>query len=143
MTYGPAPGSPITVGPSPYPAGEAYSRYYNPVTISLASNQVWTTDQLLGGELRRNCNGGARNDTTPTAAQFIAAFGLVPNGAGVEFQVRNTSPTAVTLTITAGANVTTVGTAALSLAQNELGFFAVRALTPTTVELVSQTKGAG
>ncbi len=90
--------------------------------ITTAGNVTWTATQMLGGILTRNCNGGARNDTTSTAAllvsQFNTQYGRVPIiGDTVTLTIINNSPAANILTISAGVGITLVVTTQ-TIAQN-------------------------
>ena len=97
------------------PADQAGLPSYNtagPVTF-LASD-------LLQRLILRDCNGAARNDTTPTAQQIIDAltvFGRQPvPGNSFEFVIRNSSAAAFASTIVAGTGVT-LSPAAITVAQ--------------------------
>lgn len=77
-----------------------------PATISTAGNVTYTTAQLLGGFILRDGNGGARTDTLPTAAALVAAIQGCMVGTAFEFYLRNTSGTAIAITLAAGAGGT-------------------------------------
>jgi hypothetical protein len=87
-----------------------------PVTISTAGNVTYTTAQLLGGWIIRDGNGGARTDTLPTASQMCEAVQGAMVGTSFEFELRNSSGTAIAITIAAGTGGTISGTA--NVAQN-------------------------
>jgi len=85
-------------------------------TIATVGNETLTAAQLLTRLILRDPAGGARTDTTATAAQIVAA---VPNPAvGTAFRIiiRNTADAAETITIAGGTGVTISGTA--TIAQN-------------------------
>lgn len=88
-------------------------------TITTADNETLTAAQLLGGLILRDPAGGARTDTTDTAALIVAAvkaISPVNNGASFEFTIRNTADAAETITVAGGTGVTTSGT--MTIAQN-------------------------
>ena len=87
-----------------------------PVTYSTAGAVTLTTDQVLGGLLLRDGNGGARTDTLPDAGPLAEAIQGVMIGTSFTFHVRNTSSTAIAITIAVGAGGTASGT--MTIAQN-------------------------
>lgn len=81
------------------------------------ARDIAATD-LLGGYYRRECSGGARTDTLPSAADLTAALATgragtspPPIGTHIDVTVHNISAAANTLTIANGTGVTVVGTA--------------------------------
>lgn len=93
------------------------------VTKSTAGNVTLTAAEFFSGIYLRDCNGGPRTDTTPTAAQLQAMFVGTGPGAGnkgpvvgscFDLHVRNTSGAANTLTIAGGTGVTISGTATIA-----------------------------
>jgi hypothetical protein len=87
-----------------------------PVTIAAAANATYTPAQLLGGWINRDCNGGARTDTLPTAAAMCEAVQGAMVGTAFDFEIRNTTSTAVAVTLAAGAGGT-LSPAATTVAQ--------------------------
>jgi len=87
-----------------------------PVNLSTAGNLTYTTTQLLGGWIIRDGNGGARTDTLPTAAQMCEAVQGCMVGTSFEFELRNSSGTAIAITLAPGTGGTISGTA--NVAQN-------------------------
>jgi hypothetical protein len=95
-----------------------------PATEATAGNATYTTAQLLGGLILRDPAGGARTDTTPTAAQLVAAISNPIVGTSFEFTIRNTADAAETITVAGGTGVTTSGT--MTIAQNNSKRFLAR-----------------
>lgn len=87
-----------------------------PVAISTAGNVTYTPAQLLSGFLLRDGNGGARTDSLPSAAALIAQIQGCMVGTAFEFELRNTSSTAIAITLAAGAGGT-LNPASTSVAQ--------------------------
>jgi hypothetical protein len=85
-----------------------------PVTINTAANATFTTDQVLGGMILRDGNGGARTDTLPSAAALADAIQGAMVGTSLELHVRNATATAAAVTLAAGAGGTTSGTMAVA-----------------------------
>lgn len=94
------------------------------VTYANAANNTLVVGDLLGGMIDRDCNGGARTDTLPTAAQIVAAIPGADVGQTLDVLVRNTTGSAVSITIAAGAGGTTKGT--MTIAQLNLKFLRIR-----------------
>ena len=94
-----------------------------PATISTAGAVTYTTDQILGGLIRRDTNGGARTDILPTASLLVAAMQGVQVGHSFQFDIKNIAAAANTLTVSAGAGGTTEGT--MTVAQNNIRYFQV------------------
>ena len=61
------------------------------VSQSAGSNQVITTNAFVNGVYLRNCNGGLRLDSSPTAADILADIPGAVIGSTFEFTVVNTS----------------------------------------------------
>ncbi len=87
-----------------------------PATITTAGAGTYTAAQIVGGLILRDPAGGARTDTTHTAAQILAAIPNAIVGSAIEFTVRNTADAAETITVAGGSGVTTSGT--MTIAQN-------------------------
>lgn len=71
--------------------------------ITSASDQSYTAAQIVGGLIIRDCNGGARTDTLPTASSLVAAIPNVYNELTVFCYITNGSDAAETITISSGA----------------------------------------
>jgi hypothetical protein len=82
-----------------------------PVTIATAGNVTYTPAQLLGGWIIRDGNGAARTDNLPTAAQMAEAVQGAMIGTSFEFELRNSSATAIAITLAAGTGGSISGTA--------------------------------
>lgn len=95
-----------------------------PATEVTAGNVTYTTTQMLGGLILRDPAGGARTDTTPTAAQLVAAIANPIVGTSFYLDIRNTADAAETITVAGGTGVTTSGT--MTIAQNNSKRFLVR-----------------
>lgn len=89
-------------------------------TEATAGDVTHTADEVLGGLILRDCNGGARTDTFPTAALLVAAYKGVVVGSGVRVIIRNTSDAAEAITMVAGTGMAILagGGDLLSIAQN-------------------------
>jgi hypothetical protein len=88
-----------------------------PTPIATAGNVTYTPQQLMSGFILRDCNGAARTDTLPSAAAMVNNVqGAMVNSA-FEFELRNTSGTAVAVTLAAGAGGT-LNPASTSVAQS-------------------------
>lgn len=85
-----------------------------PATIATAGNVTYTPDQMLGGMILRDGNGGARTDTLPSAALLAEAIQGVMVGTSFQCELRNTTSTAVSITVAAGTGVTLSGTATVA-----------------------------
>lgn len=101
------------------------------VVDSTAGALTYTAAQFLSTLIARDPNGAGRADTTPTAAEMVAALyagiGEVLDGDTnqlIETIYINTANAAETLTITAGSGVTLVGDA--TVAQNETRHLYIR-----------------
>ena len=107
----------------------------SPVTVTTAGNVTYTADQLTGGLILRDPNGGARSDVTPTAASIISAVKQNKTGSTFQLVIRNTADAAETITLTAGTGVTLSGT--MTIAQNNSRIFLVRIDSTTAVTIYS------
>ena len=85
-----------------------------PTTISTAANVTLTAAQLLNGLILRDGNGGARTDTLPTAALLVEAIQGAMVGTSFYLEFRNTTSTAVAITLAAGTGCTISGTATVA-----------------------------
>lgn len=77
-----------------------------PVTIATAGNVTYTPEQLLSGMILRDGNGGARTDTLPSAAALVEAVQGAMVGTSFTCELRNTSSTAIAITLAAGTGGT-------------------------------------
>lgn len=68
-----------------------------------AGNLTYTAAQLLGGNIVRDPNGGARTDTLPTAALLVAAIPGARVGDIVRCYIVNGADAAETITLAAGS----------------------------------------
>jgi hypothetical protein len=75
-------------------------------SVSTAGNATLTAAQILGGLILRDGGSANRTDTTPTAAQLVAAAVGVQLATGFEFVIRNAQAATYTLTLAAGTGVT-------------------------------------
>src|SRR5262252_5840881 len=88
-----------------------------PTTISTAGNVTYTPAQMLSGLILRDGNGGARTDNLPSAALMAEAVQGAMVGTAWELEIRNTSGTAIAITLGAGTGVT-LNPATISVAQS-------------------------
>lgn len=91
--------------------------------IATADAVTLTTAQLLGGDIERDPAGGARTDTTPTAAEIVAALDNAAAGDSFFLFYKNIADGAETITLAGGTGVTVEGTA--TIAQNNTKLFQV------------------
>lgn len=95
---------------------------------SYAAGITYTASQFVDSVLlSRSGPAGPFSDTTPTAAQIVAAIPGCEVGTGYSFYIRNT--TAQTLTLVAGTGVTLAGTT--TVAGTKTRFYIVRATNVT------------
>lgn len=85
---------------------------------------TYTAASLVGGLILRDCNGAGRADLVPTAANLLAAMPSAQVGQGFRFTIRNTSGTAVSITVTTNTGVTLSGTMTITQS-NSKDFYAV------------------
>jgi hypothetical protein len=89
-------------------------------TLNTAGGVTYTSDQVFGGLILRDCNGAGRTDVLPTAALLLAALKsngrIPPVGVTVFLVIRNTTGGAFTITVNAGTGGTMSGTN--TIAQN-------------------------
>lgn len=90
-----------------------------PVTnIATVGNATYTAAQIATGLITRDPAGGARTDTTDTAAEIIAALDLDNDGDSARCYLINTADAAEAITLAGGTGVT-IANVAQTLAQNE------------------------
>lgn len=70
--------------------------------VATAGAGTYTAAQILGGIILRDCAGGSRTDTLPTAALLVAAMDQPRVGEIIRCLVINASDAAETITIAAG-----------------------------------------
>lgn len=105
----------LLITPIPGVAYQALDRT-TVTTDTTAGANTWSAAELIGGMMLRDPAGDNRSDVTPTAAQLVAGFTGAVVGSSFEFTIRNTADAAETITLTAGAGVTLLGT--MTIAQN-------------------------
>lgn len=110
--------------------------------LSTAGNETYTAAQFRNGVLLRDPAGGARTDTTPTAALLVAAYPGVAVGDTVEMVIVNTADAAENITIANGTGVTLRGSAGQAFGQNTAKRLLVRFTNVTAsseaVDLIAQ-----
>lgn len=87
-----------------------------PTPIATAGNVTYTAAQIMNGFILRDGNGGARTDTLPSASSLVNAIQGCMVNTSFEFELRNTTGTAVAITLAAGAGGT-LNPAGTSVAQ--------------------------
>jgi hypothetical protein len=68
----------------------------------------------MSGMILRDGNGGARTDTLPTAALLVESIQGAMVGTSFHCEMRNTTSTAVAITLAAGTGCTISGTATIA-----------------------------
>lgn len=101
--------------------------------VATAGAATYTTQAFLNGLIRRDCAGGARSDTTPTAAQLIAGYPLTANYQERIVTIHNTSGTAVAVTLLGGVGVTLKG--AITAEQGTVIEIGITRTSSTTVSI--------
>ncbi|MDF1592596.1 MAG: hypothetical protein P1P89_13860 [Desulfobacterales bacterium] len=124
----------LLIGPFPQGAGALIGQT-TVSTIATAGAVTYTAAQLLGGLILRDPAGLARSDVTPTAALIIAAIVQAGVGNSFEFTIKNDADAAETITVTAGVDVTLIGT--MTIAQNNSKRFLCVVTAATTVTIYS------
>lgn len=111
------------------------------IGITDAGAITYTAEQLLNDAIFRS-GGGAISDTTPTAAQIIAAMGAPPVGVGKRITINNQRTG--TLTLLAGAGVTLVSTTTVATNQCRDYLLRVTSVTPGSeaIRLIGLQTGA-
>ena len=85
-------------------------------TDSTAGVIAYTAAMFIGGLILRDCNGAGRADTVPTAAALVQALNGAKVGTCLRVLIRNTSGTAVSITVSTATGATLSGT--MTIAQN-------------------------
>lgn len=94
---------------------------------------TYTAAALAGGVITRDPSGGARTDTTDTAANIIAGTpALAANGNAIVCHIINTADAAETITLAGGTGVT-LANAGQTLAQNESATLILVRASATTI----------
>lgn len=111
------------------------------VGITAAGAATYSAEQFLNDAIFRS-GGGVVSDTTPTAAQIIAAMGAPPVGVGKRITINNQN--SGTLTLLAGAGVTLVSTTTVATNQCRDYLLRVTSVTPgaEAVRLIGLQTGA-
>lgn len=102
--------------------------------ITTADDVAYTIAQMLGGMITRNPSGGARADTTPTAAEIIAGMKQAGVGSSFVFAIMNTATADETITLTAGDGDVTVADLA-TIGENSTKMFVVQVTSGTEVSI--------
>lgn len=95
---------------------------------SSATGITYTAAEFLNDAIFRSGASGAVSDTTPTAAQIIAAMGAPPVGVGKRITINNQS--LGTLTLVAGTGVSLVSTTTVGAGQSRDYLIRVTSVTP-------------
>jgi len=109
-----------------------------PTEITTAGNETVTAAQLCSGVINRDCAGGARTDTLPTATLLLAAMQARGYGAGQQMHVQltNISDAAEALTVATGADMTLVTSGAdavVSRYETALLIFSIITVSPVAI----------
>lgn len=102
--------------------------------VANAAGVTLTAANLLGGKILRS-GAAAVSDTTPTAAQIIAALPFPAVGDCFDFEIRNSN--SGTLTLVAGTGVTLEGTTTIATVFNRRYLAEVTSLTAVTIHGMS------
>jgi hypothetical protein len=102
--------------------------------LATVGNETYTAAQLAGGVITRDPAGGARTDTTDTAAAIIAAMKLEADGECGVCHLINTADAAEAITLAGGTGVT-IANVGQTLAQNESAVLLFRRTSATAVTL--------
>lgn len=87
-------------------------------TEATAAGVTYSVAQFCGGVINRSGPAGIFSDTTPTAAEIVAAIPGCEVGSGFDVYIRNT--TANVLTMLAGSGITLAGTTTVAATQTRL-----------------------
>lgn len=105
-------------GKATFDAGGKLVQNMTTTNLTTVGNETYTAAQLAGGVITRDPNGGARTDTTDTAAAIISAMKLDANGETGYCYLINTADAAEAITLAGGTGVT-VSNAGQTVGQNE------------------------
>jgi hypothetical protein len=103
-------------------------------TLATVGNETYTAAQIAGGVIARDPAGGARTDTTDTAAALISGLDLETDGDTHVCYLINTADAAEAITLAGGDSVT-IANVAQTLAQNESALLLFRRTSATAVTL--------
>lgn len=98
----------------------------SPVSYNTAGNITYTANDVLGGFIQRDTNGGARTDTLPSAASLLPLIEGAQVGSSIKFFIKNTAAAANTLTVAVGAGGTANSGDTLTVAQSNIKEFLLR-----------------
>lgn len=101
-----------------------------PTSITTAGNVTLTAAQLMNGMILRDGNGGARTDTLPTAALLVEAIQGAMVGTSFVCELRNSTSTAVSITLAAGTGCTISGTATIAQLNSKALLINITNVTP-------------
>jgi len=107
-------------------------------TAITGSNKTLTADQICSGAITRDCSGGGKTDTLPTATLLLAAMQARGYAAGEQMRVSltNVSDAAENLTLSTGSGVTLVTSGADSvLAQDETSMLVFSIITTSPASI--------
>jgi hypothetical protein len=102
-----------------FSAGSSFGTYAT-ATDATATGITISAARMLNGILAHSPTSGV-NDATDSAANLVAGMPGCVVGSTFEFYLKNTSASAISITVTAGANVSLTGT--MTVAQNNVRFF--------------------
>lgn len=115
-------------------SGGNFHRNRTVTNLTTAGDLTYTAAQIAGGIITRDPNGGARTDTTDTAAAIIAALDLDTDGDCFEAYIINTADAAEAITLAGGTGVT-FANVGQTIAQNESCKLIIRRTSSTTVTI--------
>ncbi len=98
-----------------------------------AAGVTWTPAQMLSGLMSRDGPAANFSDTTPTAAELVAA--VAPSIGGVGFMLETMNLTNRTLTLLAGAGVTLALNTTIAGGQNRSYFVRIDSVSPPLVTI--------
>lgn len=104
-----------------------------PTVVTTAAAVTYTAASFAAGLIKRDPNGAARADVTPTAAQIIAALSMTQDYQQRIVTLHNNADAAETITLTAGTGVTLKG--AITCEQNCVIRLAIVRTSSTTVAI--------
>lgn len=122
-----------------------YGNIYNfqsVASLNAAANLTYSVGQVLGGFIKRDCNGASRTDTFPTAASIVA---VIPNAdVGISFScsIQNTSASSYTITFLASAGITlSTSDAILERLKTQVILFVIDNVNPGTEAITAYFLG--
>lgn len=115
--------------------GDRVTEKFGLTNITTAGNETYTAAQLATGIITRDPAGGARTDTTDTAAAIIAGTpALSADGDVLITYLINTADAAEAITLAGGTGVT-ISNVGQTIAQNEAAMLLFRRTSGTTITL--------